>query len=139
MLNSTVLQTGNSSANLNSPHHCTNNNQRVSGQFTSNSKTPTQLLQNNIETNINISSSAQSHSKKNSSNNLLSNVTNNGDYESPSVFNSATANVNTRLSRNRNNMSNNNLSTSASLLDATTDDAMSSRSFMFFYLSNYRS
>lgn len=119
MLNSTVLQNNlNNSNAINSPHYCSNS-QRVSGQFTASGKTPTQLLQNMSETKNNVSSSAQF--KKNSTNNLLSNI----DYESPSVFNAGTINVNTRLSRNRNNMSNNNLSTSASLLDATTDDAMS--------------
>ncbi len=130
MLNSTVLQNNlNNSNGINSPHYCSNS-QRVSGQFTASGKTPTQLLQNMSETKNNVSSSAQF--KKNSTNNLLSNI----DYESPSVFNAGTINVNTRLSRNRNNMSNNNLSTSASLLDATTDDAMSSNFLPFSYFFN---
>jgi hypothetical protein len=79
--------------------------------------------------------------RKPSSNNLLSN-----EYDSPMVGStgaahphnhglitmSASASINCRLSTDRilnastkNNMSNNNLSTSASLLDATNDDAMS--------------
>ena len=133
MLNSTVLQNGNS--NLNSPHI----NQRISGQFipNNNSKTPTQLLQTNDANVLTLSSS--SHHKKNSSNNLLSNVINNNttatnEYESPTVINS-NSNVNNRLSRNRNNMSNNNLSTSASLLDATTDDAMSSMCYETIFIN----
>ncbi len=79
--------------------------------------------------------------RKHSSNNLLSN-----EYDSPTVGStgaanphnhglitmSASASISCRLSTDRllngsskNNMSNNNLSTSASLLDATNDDAMS--------------
>ena len=69
ILNSTVLQNGNLNCStiLNSPYHSTN--QRVSSQFTVNSKTPNQLLQNNKETASNQSTSAQS--KKNSSNKCL--------------------------------------------------------------------
>ena len=83
--------------------------------------------------------------KLTSSNNLLSAGTNsslscpNGassattgisEYDSPTIVSntntSTLANTtNHRLSTNRVNMSNNNLSTSASLLDATADDAMS--------------
>jgi hypothetical protein len=66
--------------------------------------------------------------KLNSSNNPVNSVlqTTVNDCDSPTINN-----INNRLStggdrfHNRNNMSNNNLSTSASLLDATTDDAMS--------------
>lgn len=51
------------------------------------------------------------------------------NYDSPTLINSSAHQANQasnhRLSTNRNNMSHNNLSTSASLLDATADDAMS--------------
>ena len=79
---------------------------------------------------------------KNSSNNLLNNVligSNSGGVGCTNSINECDSptlalHMNGRLSTgerlygntNRNNMSNNNLSTSASLLDATTDDVMSS-------------
>jgi hypothetical protein len=103
---------------------------------------------NNNNNNNNSSSSQQQQpqaTRKHSSNNLLN------DYDSPKpnhaghgplidarVTMSASASISCRLSTDRllngskvataganNNMSNNNLSTSASLLDATNDDAMS--------------
>jgi hypothetical protein len=114
-----------SNSHVDSPHF---NNQRI----INNTNTPTttnQSLNNgtNVKTNI-------------SSNNLLQN---NDICDSPTIMNNLNSTnpnntINNRLStgvhNNRNNMSNNNLSTSASLLDATTDDAMSSNNL---YIFNY--
>lgn len=115
-----------SNSTLKSPHP---------SHLSSTSKTPTQLYAvqssecNKLAAN-NSSSGLAANQTKVSSNNLLSNVVCENDYESPSVVNS-NHNINTRRSRNKNNLSCNNLSTSASLLDATTDDAMSGKWFKF--------
>ena len=91
--------------------------------------TPTYHSANNQST-----SSISNSNQNRSSNNLLN------DCNSPTL-----ANINSRLSTgdrlcNRTNMYNNNLSTSASLLDATTDDAMSSnQSFFFEYFCSFPS
>lgn len=117
-MNSSIVNNGSKSSDqshTNSPHH---SNQRSSNQFyASTSQTPT-LGALNI--------SGNNESKLKSTNNLLANAINtsaaNLGYESPTLVPS------NRLStgdRRLNNVSNNNLSTSASLLDATTDDAMS--------------
>jgi hypothetical protein len=78
--------------------------------------------------------------RKSSNNILSSHMGSSNENDSPTLCNSYSQNVttvnltNARLSTDRllngngrSNISNNNLSTSASLLDATTDDAMSSK------------
>jgi hypothetical protein len=94
--------------------------------------TPTSLLA--LESNLARKSSSNNLSTVNSS--VQAPVYDN--YDSPTIINSSsiangasTSAICAAASRpsltSRNNMSNNNLSTSASLLDATTDDAMSSK------------
>jgi hypothetical protein len=114
----------------NSPHQAAPVVSRSSNQFyatTTSSvgvnQTPTLLPSENSST------SNLNQVKLSSTNNLLINqingATTTDQYDSPTLIN-----ANNRLStgdRRLNNMSNNNLSTSASLLDATTDDAMSSK------------
>lgn len=126
-LNSTVINNATNTTNNNanksldhlntySPHHTTS--QRTSNQFYSTSQTPILGALDLSGTNNVV------ETKLKSTNNLLSNqvnTSNNLGYESPTLV------TNNRLStgdRRLNNISNN-LSTSASLLDATTDDAMS--------------
>ena len=95
--------------------------------------TSTSLLNSVLNNSTQKSAVAANVAKLNSSNNLLSGSASVNaacdNYDSPTLMSSNT-HVNTtnhRLSTNRNNMSHNNLSTSASLLDATADDAMSSK------------
>jgi hypothetical protein len=115
-------------------------NARVSNSHISN----TSITNNNNNNNNN--------HLKNSSNNLLtsvlssvglcnSNNNNNGnnanlDCDSPTLTNHMNGRLSSGLygNMNRNNISNNNLSTSASLLDATADDVMSSM-FKKYYFS----
>lgn len=125
LLSSEILNSnGTTNSSVKSPHP---------SHFNSTSKTPTQLYQS-IESTSNLTT----NNTKTSSNNLLSHnpsllssVVCENEYESPTVVNS-NHNLNSRRSRNKNNLSSNNLSTSASLLDATTDDAMSSKQLFNF-------
>ena len=116
-LNATVVNTGHNATHANSPHNI-NISQRSSNQFhaVAGAHTPTLTATE--------ASNTTAKTKINSSNNLLAAGNAPVECESPTLICG-----NARLStgdRRLNNMSNNNLSTSASLLDATTDDAMSS-------------
>lgn len=126
-------------SNHNSPHHSHISQQRNSSQFYSTThQTPT-LSALDISGN-NHNNSHAGEPKLKSTNNLLTSAVNtsaaNLGYESPTLVPG-----NSRMSadggRRLNNVSNNNLSTSASLLDATTDDAMSSKLLVTLVLFCY--
>lgn len=103
--------------------------------------TSTSLLNSVLNSSAQKSAAAAAcaNAAKISSNNLLSSSVGghhvaSDNYDSPTLINSSNAQAittNHRLSTNRNNISHNNLSTSASLLDATADDAMSSMAGTF--------
>lgn len=141
--------------NMSNNHHNTSSSDSPHNQRQSHSNhTPTHHSNVRVSnSHISNTSITNNNHSKNSSNNLLtsvlssvglcnSNNNNNNcngananlDCDSPTLTN----HINGRLSSglygnmNRNNISNNNLSTSASLLDATADDVMSS---MFIYLN----
>ncbi len=122
MLNSSLQQqqhqTANNLSHTDSPHHLSNSVRLHHQQHNQTNSPSTTVTQSQVTY------------KKNSKNNLLSN-----DYESPTLVSNHQpqhVSINSRLStdrilNNKSNISNNNLSTSASLLDATNDDAMSSK------------
>ncbi len=121
-LNLTVVNSNNSNNNTSNSPHSSNMNARSSNQFYS-SNNSQQTLESEMST-----SNLINTNKINSTNNLLTTQIGlvSDTYDSPTLVCN-----NNRLStgdRRLTNMSNN-LSTSASLLDATTDDAMSSIAF----------